>query len=112
MIDAILVKSNLSRSASLSHFQLSPVSGHCLSQSRGMPFGLSRIHRACKPRVVFLQVRRVAEENGVDVSSQIQELESRAKQVSFETLLMLMCMRGTLELSSAYHHQKQTVLEC
>ena len=28
-----------------------------------------------------MQVRRVAEENGVDVSSQIQELETRAKQV-------------------------------
>ena len=27
------------------------------------------------------QVRRVAEENGVDVSSQIQELEHRAQQV-------------------------------
>ena len=31
---------------------------------------------------LYLQVRRVAEENGVDVSSQIVELEERAKQVS------------------------------
>ena len=29
-----------------------------------------------------MQVRKVAEENGVDVSSQIQELETRAKQVN------------------------------
>ena len=28
-----------------------------------------------------MQVRRVAEENGVDVSNQIQELETRAMQV-------------------------------
>lgn len=44
-------------------------------------------HRRAKPLVLYqsealLQVRKVAEENGVDVSSQIAELESRAKQVS------------------------------
>jgi hypothetical protein len=30
-----------------------------------------------------LQVRKVAEENGVDVSEQIRELEDRAKQVTW-----------------------------
>ncbi len=35
----------------------------------------------CMAEVLLLQVRRVAEENGVDVSNQIQELETRAMQV-------------------------------
>ena len=30
---------------------------------------------------INVQVRKVAEENGVDVSQQIQELETRARQV-------------------------------
>lgn len=33
-----------------------------------------------------LQVRKVAEENGVDVSQQILELEARARQVSTHRL--------------------------
>jgi acetyl-CoA carboxylase carboxyl transferase subunit alpha len=48
-----------------------------------------RRHRRCwaglsqtLPALLLLQVRQVAEENGVDVSNQIKELEERAKQVS------------------------------
>lgn len=40
------------------------------------------------------QVRKVAEENGVDVSSQIGELESRAQQVRFVWAPVRDCSMG------------------
>ena len=43
-----------------------------------------RARAACciRTKSYCMQVRKVAEENGVDVSGQIRELEDRAKQVS------------------------------
>lgn len=50
-----------------------------------------------------LQVRKVAEENGVDVSTQIAELEMRAQQV---LLLLYVCsvpLYSTLHDGSWWH---------
>ena len=45
---------------------------------------LTRMHSqgTQQPCLCCVQVRTVAEQNGVDVTTQIQELEERAKQVS------------------------------
>lgn len=48
--------------------------GACAGATRSLP------HRHATPGIS--QVRKVAEQNGVDVSSQIKELEARARQVS------------------------------
>lgn len=55
---------------------------------RGLPLRLHTCVAMC------LQVRKVAEENGVDVSSQIAELEIRAQQVRHGTLLLLLLDLG------------------
>lgn len=60
------------------------------------------LHRRFKRSWCELQVRKVAEENGVDVSTQIAELEMRAQQV----LLLLQagkapCWAGTRAYLSA-----------
>ncbi len=52
--------------------------GACAGAKRSLP------HRHATPGVS--QVRKVAEQNGVDVSSQIKELEARARQVSRQGL--------------------------
>lgn len=39
----------------------------------------------------MLQVRKVAEENGVDVSESIRELEERAKQVTYSFATCIQC---------------------
>ena len=50
-----------------------------------------------------MQVRKVAEENGVDVSGQIRELEDRAKQVSMSSLpeLQRHCLLSILPSKAA-----------
>jgi hypothetical protein len=56
-------------------------------------------HRG-RTHALLLQVRKVAEENGVDVSSQIGELESRAQQVRFVWAPVRDCSRANLASSA------------
>lgn len=53
-----------------------------------------------------MQVRRVAEENGVDVSGQIKELETRAMQVGQSRLFSFALFSGDSASNTSLQKQR------